>query len=50
MSSNISEKLETARGIKEEGNSLFGVGNYKKATKRYLMVFLYTRGLPGMYV
>lgn len=47
--SSILEKLEIAQGIKEDGNMLFGAGEYRKATKKYLMVFLYTRGLPGLF-
>ena len=43
----IEGKLSTATEYKEEGNSHFKDGNYKKAVSSYAKVLAFVRGLPG---
>lgn len=37
--------LQTAEALKNEGNELFRMGNYKQAISKYSKIFLYTNGL-----
>lgn len=43
----IDGKLSTATDYKEEGNTHFKDGNYKKAVSSYAKVLAFVRGLPG---
>ena len=47
MELTIADKIAQATELKDQGNDLFRIGEYKKALRTYLTVFLYTRGLPG---
>jgi len=47
MPQTTEDKIMKASNLKDEGNSLFKGGQYKKAISKYLRVFLFTKGLPG---
>mmetsp|Transcript_17897 Transcript_17897/g.35297 ORF Transcript_17897/g.35297 Transcript_17897/m.35297 type:complete len:200 (-) Transcript_17897:149-748(-) len=47
LPSSISDKLEAAQKLKDEGNALLQAGELRQAARKYRTVFLYVNGLVG---
>lgn len=43
----LSEKIEAAQALKDEGNNFFKQSEFMKAKVRYARALAYTKGLPG---